>query len=236
MEFLSNLIKDLFWVVISNVIILLIIFVPIILAMITNNHAKNNIKTEQKARGRKEFYRACFVIVLILIIIVIIRFIIVFNRPAIPANTMINYSNQEKEAFNNTYETYKGMQTGANVRSLITRVISNTNDYKYEPYMVPSIVFFKEKDELGKEVIFDSKVSYENSEQINEFVKEVASLRNRIYTQNKYYVKCEKNSEDGLIDTIIIVRVPIQSNYSSEEVENQMEQFIENNRNYIKGE
>ena len=51
-----------------------------------------------------------------------------------------------------------------------------------------------------------------------------------------YYVKFEKNSEDSLIDAIIIVRVPIQSNYSSEEARNQMEQFIENNRNYIKGE
>ena len=149
---------------------------------------------------------------------------------------MITLTNQEKEAFNNQFESYKGLQTGANVKSLISRVIANAKTYEDEPNKVPSLVFFKEKDELGEEVIFDSKVSYENSEQINEFVKEIASIRNSIYTKKMYYVKFEKNSEDSLIDAIIIVRVPIQSNYSSEEARNQMEQFIENNRNYIKGE
>ena len=235
MEVLRSLFVGIYLIFISHLLPLLCILVPVFLVLQTNKHAKN-IKTEKKARVRRNIYRACFVIVLILIIIVIISFIIAFNRPVTPVNTMITLTNQEKEAFNNQFESYKGLQTGANVKSLISRVIANAKTYEDEPNKVPSLVFFKEKDELGEEVIFDSKVSYENSEQINEFVKEIASIRNSIYTKKMYYVKFEKNSEDGLIDTIIIVRVPIQSNYSSEEARNQMEQFIENNRNYIKGE
>lgn len=236
MEFLSNLIKDLFWVVISNVIILLIIFVPIILAMITNNHAKNNIKTEQKARRRKNFYIACFSVVLILIIIVFAKFVIELNRPSTFTNPMQEYTNLEKEAFNNQFESYNNIQAGSQVNRLISIVNSNAQTNRDDPQKIPSVVFFKDNETNSGEVIFDTKVSYDNSTDINEYTKAVSNIRKNINSREKYYVKCERSSENGLVDTIIIVQIPTQNDYYSERVIEKMEQLIENNRNYFKGE
>ena len=235
MEILIDLIKGLYILFISQLLPILFILVPIFLVLLTNKLAKN-IKTEEKARKRRNIYRACFLVVLILIIIVIIRFIIAFNTPVTPASTLITYTNQEIEAYNNMFESYKGLQPGAQVKSLITRVIANSKTYKDEPNKVPGIVFFKESEESGEEIVFDSKVSYKNSELIDEYIKEVVNIRNSIYPKKEYYVKCEKRSEDGLIDTIIIVQIPTQSEYNSKNRKEKMEQFIENNRNYIKGE
>ena len=112
-------------------------------------------------------------------------------------DVMSKFAQQEIDAFNFTFLTYQGPQTGSNINALITRLIANVKTYKNELTKVPYVCYCNENK--SNTLIKPEK---DSSNQQN-YIDDLTLIKNKIEPKHTYYVYFSYQ-ENELIDYIHI--------------------------------
>ena len=107
-------------------------------------------------------------------------------------------SEQEKISFNQQWNTYEGAQGGNNIKALIQKLIGNCNTNAQEEQRLVDVVCSRAtEDDEKTEIII-------TSENVEESVRELQTLRTKINARHTYYVQIEYDSKTSLVNKIII--------------------------------
>lgn len=188
------------------------------------------IKTMEKARFRRNIYRFLTIIVFIPILFLLSVFAINIYYNNHPRTNGVSaedpfFNRQEKEAFNNMFIVYEGVQTSSRIKELLTRAAANLRTYKDEPEKIPTIILFtKERNEksLGEtpnSFTLDGK-DYSAEEDIEKYISDLKEMRNLLENKNTYTVKFDYDKY-GVVDTIAIGDIT-DMNESETEAANQI--------------
>lgn len=112
-------------------------------------------------------------------------------------DVMSKFAQQEIDAFNFTFLTYQGPQTGSNINALITRLIANVKTYKNDLTKVPYVCYCNENK--SNTLIKPEK---DSSNQQN-YIDDLTLIKNKIEPKHTYYVYFSYQ-ENELIDYIHI--------------------------------
>lgn len=110
-------------------------------------------------------------------------------------DAMSSMSTQEIDAFNMQFTMYEGEQTGANIKSLVGTLISNSNTNQDEVSKIPG-VYFESKDSN-----LDSGIP--ESGNTSNYIKELEEIKKNVDTKHKYWIEITYQ-DIGIIDYINI--------------------------------
>ena len=105
---------------------------------------------------------------------------------------------QEIISFNQQWNTYEGAQGGNNIKALLQKVIGNCNTNAQEEQRLVDVVCSRATEEDEKTEIIIT------SENVEESVRELNTLRSKIMARHTYYVQIEYDSKTSLVNKIII--------------------------------
>ena len=134
---------------------------------------------------------------ILLSILIIAIGIYVYNQAnSTIQSSMSSMNTQEREAFNNQFTSYQGIQTGSQVKALLTRVASNLNTYKDQAEKIPTVLLNRKGDTddalgTGTDDIFyslDNGDHYGKTDQARDYTKGVSKIRNKILDKHSYTV------------------------------------------------
>jgi hypothetical protein len=188
--------------------ILLPIIIITILVNITNKKAKEKITTLEKATKRRNIYRAIFCVILVIVIIFLSNVFLITRRSNSSNRGSINSMNQqERDAFNNYFISYKGLQEGKNVKALLSRVISNLNTYHDQGEKVPTVVLFT-KEDMAKELNALSMQTlegahYKEETDKDQYLEDIIEIRKSVLDKHSYIVKF-RLGKTGIVLGIVI--------------------------------
>ena len=103
-------------------------------------------------------------------------------------------SSQEVQSFNQTWEMYEGVQSGANVRTLISKLASNANANKTEKTRLPDLDY---EASSGNNTNVKSDVGSINVSAFND-------ARTAIEVRHNYRVSLKLDPETSLVSKIVI--------------------------------
>ena len=107
-------------------------------------------------------------------------------------------SEQEKISFNQQWNTYEGAQGGNNIKAVLQKLIANCNTNAQEEQRLVDVVCSRAtEDDEKTEIII-------TSENVEESVRELNTLRTKIMARHTYYVQIEYDSKTSLVNKIII--------------------------------
>ena len=115
-----------------------------------------------------------------------------------------NMSAYQVETLNQNFIHYQGAQSGAVVKSLLNRLISNANTYSEEPFKIPFVCYNSNGDADDKNSFFDKtycEVTEENN--THDYVNYINGIKKHIDLKHSYNVNLSINSE-GIIKVITI--------------------------------
>lgn len=134
--------------------------------------------------------------ILISILIIAIGMYIYTNSQASITNATSQMSTQEKAAFNQTWTTYEGQQSGSNCKTLIAQVLSsNTTNINEEDKLIELEYVADSKGEKNGTVVANVG---------NVKASEMSTAKNAIDNRHTYTVTTELSGKTGLINKIII--------------------------------
>ena len=105
---------------------------------------------------------------------------------------------QEIISFNQQWNTYEGAQGGNNIKALLQKLIANCNTNAQEEQRLVDVVCSRATEEDEKTEIIIT------SENVEESVRELNTLRSKIMARHTYYVQIEYDSKTSLVNKIII--------------------------------
>ena len=105
---------------------------------------------------------------------------------------------QEIISFNQQWNTYEGAQGGNNIKAVLQKLIANCNTNAQEEQRLVDVVCSRATEEDEKTEIIIT------SENVEESVRELQTLRNKIIARHTYYVQIEYDSKTSLVNKIII--------------------------------
>jgi len=133
--------------------------------------------------------------IIICILIVSVGMYIYNNSQGDVMTAMSTMSTQEIEAYNSKYILYEGEQTGADIKSLIGILITNSNANKDDSTRIPGI-YLENKNDLEDSGIPENGdcTSYKNA---------LEQIRRNVEIKHKYWVEISYQN-NGLIDYFTI--------------------------------
>ncbi|MGN1298742.1 MAG: hypothetical protein ACI4UE_02015 [Candidatus Scatovivens sp.] len=126
-------------------------------------------------------------IIIIIIIIPVIFLYVESKRDNCSSDNIKNMSTQEKEYLNSIWTSYEGAQTGAQVKAMICKLISNTYTYQDE---IDKVVELKYIQDSSKNVIID----YIGKEYLIEHMSKLNDLYNKIDEEHVYNIELDYNN------------------------------------------
>lgn len=134
--------------------------------------------------------------ILISILIIAIGMYIYTNSQASIYNATSQMSTQEKAAFNQTWTTYEGQQSGSNCKTLIAQVLSsNTTNINEQDKLI----------ELEYKADSEGKKSGNIVANVGDVhASDMSTAKNAIDNRHTYTVTTELSGTTGLINKIII--------------------------------
>ena len=137
---------------------------------------------------------------MLLCILIIAVGMFIFNSASGSTNdAMSSMSTNEIDVFNKQFDIYEGLQTGAQIKTMIGILIGNANTNRDEPVKIPGLG-------INKCVNTDKKQSHAKVPEagdIGTYIEELGKIRNRIDKKHEYWVELSYQS-NGLIDYITI--------------------------------
>ena len=145
---------------------------------------------------------------ILLSILIIAIGIYVYNQAnSTITSSMSSMNTQEREAFNNQFTSYQGIQTGSQVKALLTRVASNLNTYKDQAEKVPTVILYTKNDtDTAISSVTKNTLSgnhYKATSEATNYTKDVSSIRNKILDKHSYSVNF-RFGQSGLVMGIAI--------------------------------
>lgn len=120
------------------------------------------------------------------------------NAPSIIMEEESSLSQYEKNLFNVKWEEYNGEQAGSNARMLVSKLITNVDEYKEDYTRLPTVIYIS--DETNK-MAEGGKTALEN---IDEYKEKLNDLRLSVNARNIQTV--ELKYKKGLVEQIIITK------------------------------
>lgn len=146
--------------------------------------------------------------ILLSILIITIGLYVYSNAKSTIDNSLTSMSKSEKDAFNSTFESYEGAQTGSQLKALMGTLITNSNTYKEEPAKIISLGA-DELRSVGARNGSDVKqaVKPANANANEDYVANLGKMRNLVENKHTYWVELVYDGT-GLIHTINISYEP----------------------------
>jgi len=111
-------------------------------------------------------------------------------------------STYEKDSFNAQYESYEGPQPGSNVKSMISKLISNGNTYKEEERKLPTLIY-QAKAASASVTVPGSSAAV--GDKISSYTVGLTTARTAIESKHSYVVEIEYSGLTALVNQITIV-------------------------------
>lgn len=137
--------------------------------------------------------------ILLSILIIAIGMYVYNSAQSTINDSLTKMSSSEKSAFNATFTGYQGNQTGSQVKSLITDLITNSSTYVEEPAKI--INFNIDKVNTTTLTGCEAACQPTNANDTGAYVTTLNKVRNGIENKHPYWVEIEMNTA-GIIDTI----------------------------------
>ena len=147
---------------------------------------------------------------MILITIIVISGLLIFAYIFMDDSEIDNYScsltqmsTQEIEAFNSQFTTYSGKQTGAQLKSLMGKLISNANTYKEEPEKLPvvEVTKYNGSDTNGNTANRPNNAGNDN--ELQDYINVLSEMRNKMENKHTFTVEFDYTT-NGVLTTIHI--------------------------------
>ena len=158
---------------------------------------------------------------ILLSILIIAIGIYVYNQAnSTIQSSMSSMNTQEREAFNNQFTTYQGIQTGSQVKALLTRVASNLNTYKDQAEKIPTVILYTKADtdrainDITKGSL-DGNAHYAVTADATPYTKGVSSIRNKILDKHSYSV----NFRFGASGLVMGIAIGDVTNMTQDEIQ-----------------
>ena len=140
---------------------------------------------------------------IVLAILIIGAGMYAFNKSSTTVeSTMETLSIQEKEAFNSQFMMYDGKVTGADVKSLIGTLISNSASYEDQLSKVPSVVIDTKVATESEKIEDATRPTSPNKMQ--DYVDQLTIIRNAVDKKHKYTIEMNYD-ETGLVGEIKLI-------------------------------
>lgn len=133
--------------------------------------------------------------ILISILIIAIGMYIYTNSQASITNATSQMSTQEKAAFNQTWTTYEGQQSGSNCKTLIAQILSSNTTNINEADKLIDLEYQAKKD--GEVVTIEPDVNETKA-------SDMSAAKNAIDSRHTYKVETDLDGTTGLISKITI--------------------------------
>ncbi len=139
--------------------------------------------------------------ILLSILIIAIGMYVYNSAQSTINDSLTKMSSSEKSAFNATFTGYQGNQTGSQVKSLITDLITNSSTYIEEPAKIISFSI----DQVNTTTMTSSQNAEKptNANDTGTYVTNLNKIRNAIENKHPYWVEIEMNTA-GIIDSISV--------------------------------
>lgn len=137
--------------------------------------------------------------ILLSILIIAIGMYVYNSAQSTINDSLTKMSSNEKSAFNATFTGYQGNQTGSQVKSLITDLITNSSTYIEEPAKIITFTI----NQVNTTNMTDAKEATkpEDPNATEDYVSTLNTIRNGIENKHPYWVEMELNTA-GIVDTI----------------------------------
>lgn len=112
-------------------------------------------------------------------------------------------STYEKDSFNAQYESFEGQQQGSNVKSMISKMISNGKTYEEESTKLPSLAYKARSD--GSSSYATGGVSAVGATPFSRYISDLTTARTNIETRHTYTVVIKYSPTTALIDRIEVI-------------------------------
>lgn len=137
--------------------------------------------------------------ILLAILIIAIGMLVYNNARSAITDSLSSMSESEIQAFNSKFENYEGNASGAQIKSLIGDIITNSKTYIEETPKIVEIKFDKVSSKMDEKVVNRP----EEPNNTTEYVTELGAIRNAIENKHTYWVDTVFNTA-GLVDSILI--------------------------------
>ena len=145
--------------------------------------------------------------ILLSILIIAIGMYIYSSAQAQVESSITNMSTSEIEGFNSTFTSYQGEQTGANVKSLINRLVANANTYAEEPAKIPAFSYNtgggEDSSKNNKTDITGQAYIVDVENQTADYLNYLSKVSRGLDAKHKYYVVMT-NSTSGILSGITV--------------------------------
>ncbi len=140
----------------------------------------------------------------VLITIMIIALgVTIFNKAKSSSDTS-NLDTAEINMFNSKFERYDGNQSGSQVKSLLSSVISNASTNSEDTIKLVGVKYFGEEGTLQKATYFGEKEDVAYYSTVQGYVNNMSAIKSMISPTHTYNVELNYNADTGLIDIIEI--------------------------------
>ena len=141
--------------------------------------------------------------ILLSILIIAIGMYIYTSSQSTISDSMAQMSTQEIEAFNSQFTTYSGKQTGAQLKSLMGKLISNANTYKEEPEKLPvvEVTKYNGSDTNGNTANRPNNAGNDN--ELQDYINVLSEMRNKMENKHTFTVEFDYTT-NGVLTTIHI--------------------------------
>lgn len=184
-----------------------VLMIPILIIASVIVLTKNGIRKVRKKEVVAENIGKEIAIVFVIIYGIIVIFLpkMFESSLAMPITGTVPYmSTKEIEAFNSTFNEYGELQSGAQVKELLNKLIRNANTYASEPYKIPIVSYNSNGDSNDPNFIMDKTFcEVKDKNNINTYLEYVNNMGERVDLEHTYNVICFSDVH-GLIRGITI--------------------------------
>lgn len=127
----------------------------------------------------------------------------IYNSSKSSINDSISQMEEvEIENFNKEFSAYEGKQTGSQVKSLLSRLITNANTYEDDLDKIPSLKIIDKINAEEAEV--EDATNPTTTDEIEEYVSNLGKIRASVESKHTYNIEL-KYSLDGYINEIDLI-------------------------------
>ena len=105
---------------------------------------------------------------------------------------------QEVEVYNASWESYKGNNTGSNIKALINRILSSEQVYKEDSTHHIDFECEPTEEYIG------NPIEIKHTSEIDQLTDEYSEVRNKLENKHTYYVDLHYSIETSMVDSIYV--------------------------------
>ena len=140
-------------------------------------------------------------IVIVAILIISAGFYVYKSGFSKAGDNLSSYSTEQTEAYNSQFEMFLGSQPGTSLNSLISKLITNANQYKDELTKIPTVTIKNQINKSNDKV--NSAKTPQNNSDFQNYIKNLTTIKQKLESNHTYNISATYG-EDSFINEFII--------------------------------